>query len=264
MRGLSRSAVALGVVGLVLAGGAAYALASSLGGTITVCVSHRGGTLYKAGSCKKGDKSLSWSQQGPRGAQGPAGAAGAKGATGATGATGPTGARGATGPEGPAGVVGAVSELNGVPCARPEGSGTAGTVTVSTNDAGTVSVDCVPTLGATNGIPVDSNNTTSFAQPLSLGSVTCGGSTSVTRTISPAGNEDWFQVTNTCITFGLTVELTDAAAGISFDEVDTLGNAVPSASGITTQITTPILGTYEFVVYGNPGVTGNYTFIVHA
>lgn len=93
---LSRSAVLLGVAVLVLTGGGAYALGSSLsGGTITVCVTHKGGALYKAKSCKKHDKKLSWNKQGR------------PGATGATGATGPAGP---TGPQGPAGPpVGSVS-----------------------------------------------------------------------------------------------------------------------------------------------------------
>ena len=76
----SRSVVLLGVAVVALTGGAAYALASSSsGGTITVCVSHKRGTLYKAKTCAKHDTKLSWGKQGPQGA------------TGATGATGPSG-----------------------------------------------------------------------------------------------------------------------------------------------------------------------------
>lgn len=87
---LSRSAVLLVVAALVLTGGGAYALASSLSSrTITVCVTHKGGALYRAKSCKRHDKKLSWNKQGPAGA------------TGATGATGPAG------PPGPA--VGSIS-----------------------------------------------------------------------------------------------------------------------------------------------------------
>jgi hypothetical protein len=92
MRGLSKSAATLGVAALVLAGGGAYALASSTGGTITVCVTHHGGTLYKAKKCAKHDSRLSWNKQG------------SAGAPGATGATGPQGPKGDTGPQGPGAV----------------------------------------------------------------------------------------------------------------------------------------------------------------
>jgi hypothetical protein len=64
---LSKPAVALSALALTITGGGAYALASSAGGTITVCVGHRGGTLYKAKTCHRGDKRLSWNKQGPQG-----------------------------------------------------------------------------------------------------------------------------------------------------------------------------------------------------
>jgi hypothetical protein len=76
---ISTSAAAIGVAALLLAGGGGYALASSSGGTIKVCVSHQGGTLYKAKKCVKGDKKLSWNKvgsRGARGARGPRGVAG--------------------------------------------------------------------------------------------------------------------------------------------------------------------------------------------
>jgi hypothetical protein len=86
MGSLSKSAATLGAAALLLAGGAAYALASSSGGTITVCVKHKGGALYKAKRCAKHDKKLTWNKQG---------------APGETGATGPQGPKGDTGPQGP-------------------------------------------------------------------------------------------------------------------------------------------------------------------
>jgi hypothetical protein len=89
MKRFSRTAAVLTVTSLVFVGGGAYAVAASTGGTITACVNHRSGTLYKATRCWKHDTKLSWNTQGP---QGPVGA------TGATGATGP---RGLTGPQGP-------------------------------------------------------------------------------------------------------------------------------------------------------------------
>ncbi len=95
MRSLSKSAAALGVAALLLAGGGAYALASSTGGTISVCVKHNGGALYEAKKCAKHDQRLSWNKQGP---------VGATGRTGATGATGLQGPKGDTGPQGPGAV----------------------------------------------------------------------------------------------------------------------------------------------------------------
>ena len=92
MWGLSKSAAALGTVALLLGGGAAYALASSTASTITVCVKHDGGALYKAKKCARHDSRLSWNKHG---------SVGATGASGATGATGPQGPKGDTGPQGP-------------------------------------------------------------------------------------------------------------------------------------------------------------------
>jgi hypothetical protein len=93
---VSKPAAAIAAAAVLTAGGGAYALASSSGGTITVCVSHKSGALYKARRCAKGDKKLSWNRQGPPGMQGPRGPQGIqgiqgmKGDTGAPGQTGPT------------------------------------------------------------------------------------------------------------------------------------------------------------------------------
>jgi hypothetical protein len=63
-------AMATGIVAmLAVAAGAAFA-AMSGGGTISVCVHHSGGGLYRANKCARHDKKLSWNVQGPRGAQG--------------------------------------------------------------------------------------------------------------------------------------------------------------------------------------------------
>ena len=63
-------------------GSGGYALASSSGGTITVGVSHKRGTLYKAKKCAKGDKKLSWNKVGPQAPQGSSGATGPQGPAG--------------------------------------------------------------------------------------------------------------------------------------------------------------------------------------
>jgi hypothetical protein len=97
--------VVSGATALVLVGGsAAYALAGSRAKTITVCVRHKGGTLYEAKKCAKRDKKLSWNQRGPQGLQGSTGASGASGASGATGATGPQGVQGQKGDAGSPGI----------------------------------------------------------------------------------------------------------------------------------------------------------------
>jgi len=73
MRHMSRSVMLVGIAALVLAGGGAYALASATSShTITVCVQHSGGALYKAKKCAKHDAKLTWNKQGRRG---PAGSA---------------------------------------------------------------------------------------------------------------------------------------------------------------------------------------------
>lgn len=76
MMRVSRTATVLGSTLLVIVGGGAYALASSGAGTITVCVNHSSGVLYKAGRCHKNDTKLSWNRQGPKGATGQRGPAG--------------------------------------------------------------------------------------------------------------------------------------------------------------------------------------------
>lgn len=77
----ARGLVLGGVVGVLAAGGGAYAMAASGAGTINVCVHRHGGALYRAAHCARQDSSLSWNVAGPQGA---------KGATGATGSAGVT------------------------------------------------------------------------------------------------------------------------------------------------------------------------------
>lgn len=54
----------------VAAGGIAYAATTSSSNTITVCVHHRGGGLYRARTCAAHDSQLSWNRRGPRGPRG--------------------------------------------------------------------------------------------------------------------------------------------------------------------------------------------------
>jgi hypothetical protein len=94
---MSKTAATLAAAALLIAGGGAYAIATSSVGTITVCVKHNGGTLYKAKRCAKRDKQLSWNNQGP---PGPSGATGARGTQGPKGDRGPKGDNGQPGARG--------------------------------------------------------------------------------------------------------------------------------------------------------------------
>jgi hypothetical protein len=82
---------------LAMSGGAVAATGGfSSAGKLQACVNEQGTIkLLKAGQrCKKGQKAVSWNQEGPagpRGAQGAAGAAGTTGAAGPAGAAGPRG-----------------------------------------------------------------------------------------------------------------------------------------------------------------------------
>jgi hypothetical protein len=59
---------------VVIAGGVTYAATKPAPATtITACVHHSGGGLYKAAKCAKGDSSLTWNVKGQAGPTGPAG-----------------------------------------------------------------------------------------------------------------------------------------------------------------------------------------------
>lgn len=82
---------------LAMSGGAVAATGGfSSGGKLQACVSEQGAIrLLKAGQrCRKGQKAVSWNQEGPAGPRGPQGAAGPAGATGAAGTPGAAGAKG--------------------------------------------------------------------------------------------------------------------------------------------------------------------------
>jgi hypothetical protein len=55
---------------VVVAGGVTYAATDGGPATITVCVHHSGGGLYKASKCAAHDSSLTWNVKGPAGPQG--------------------------------------------------------------------------------------------------------------------------------------------------------------------------------------------------
>jgi hypothetical protein len=113
-----------------MSGGAIAATGGfSSGGKLRACVTNEGRLkLVTSGeSCKRGQKSVSWSQTGP---------AGAKGASGAPGAPGVAGAKGADGQNGAPAVSlwarvgkGTLEASNGVTNFKTEASGTAAQVT---------------------------------------------------------------------------------------------------------------------------------------
>lgn len=94
----SKLAVGLGTAAMLIAIVGAYALASSSsGGTITVCVSHKGGTLYRAKRCAMADRKLSWNKHGSPGPTGEPGVQGPQGSRGQQGVQGQQGIQGAPG-----------------------------------------------------------------------------------------------------------------------------------------------------------------------
>jgi Collagen triple helix repeat (20 copies) len=119
---LSKVAIAVGVVALLVVGGGAYALASSNNVTLTACVSHNDGTLYRAKRCAKHDKQLSWNKQGPTGATGPQGKQGPQGVEGPKGIQGPQGIQGPKGDQGAKGDTGDMGAVG--PTAGALGGGT--------------------------------------------------------------------------------------------------------------------------------------------
>ena len=142
MRRLSRfvnpPVLALGVIALVVvAAGGAYAATTS-SPTITVCIHKKGGSLYKAAKCAKGDSKLSWNAKGVAGPAGTRGLTGATGATGSAGAVGPAGATGPTGATGQTGATGANGAVHGYAAAQST------TVTLTSNSYVPIITESVP------------------------------------------------------------------------------------------------------------------------
>ena len=86
---------------LLLAGGAYAATGGK--SRIDACAAKRGGDLRlsKDGSCKPGERKVSWAKAGPAGPAGAPGAQGAQGAAGPQGSRGPQGEPGTKGDRGP-------------------------------------------------------------------------------------------------------------------------------------------------------------------
>lgn len=84
------AAASASLLTLLLAGGG-YAIAAGGGTTLHACAKKSGGALRLASKCRKGERRVSWSTQGPAGPRGAQGIQGPQGAQGAQGAQGPQG-----------------------------------------------------------------------------------------------------------------------------------------------------------------------------
>ncbi len=109
-----------GAIALMSAGAVAASLAAATPSVINACSDKTGALrLADAAGCLKGERPISWNQQGPTGpagadgAAGPAGPSGAPGTPGANGSTGPQGVQGVQGPQGVAGPAGASCDGSG-------------------------------------------------------------------------------------------------------------------------------------------------------
>ena len=88
MQHLRANVVAYVALAVALGGGGGFAIAAARSTTIHACVVKKTGELIVANRCGRGERALSWNEQGPAGA------------TGKTGQTGQTGAQGQPGQDG--------------------------------------------------------------------------------------------------------------------------------------------------------------------
>ncbi|WP_211656656.1 collagen-like protein, partial [Patulibacter medicamentivorans] len=123
---LRRHTIALLALFIAL-GGTSYAVTSAAkpsSKTYYACVTKRYKTLNLSsadGSCRPGERKISFNAKGPAGLRGASGIAGAKGADGAIGPAGAKGADGAAGPAGPKGADGAKGEAGADGATGPKG-----------------------------------------------------------------------------------------------------------------------------------------------
>jgi hypothetical protein len=134
-------AITVCAIAVAAAAGVAYAATSSHG-TISTCVRHSGGMQYKAKTCAKHDKKLTWNQQGQSGSQGP------KGDTGATGPQGPAGTQGSPGGQGTAGTARAYGRVNGTSVTESQN-----VVSVSNPSAGTFCITLASSMTPGKTLP---------------------------------------------------------------------------------------------------------------
>lgn len=162
------AAVSTAVVAVLM--GASLALAASGGGVIHACANKKSGALRVAAKCKKNEKAVSWSIQGP------AGNAGSQGAPGPQGAAGPQGSAGAAGQQGPPGpdTGAAGGALSGnYPNPDLNVSGGDNGATACKNGEALVGLSPLSALTCAPGVYSDSNNNVA-AGPSPFGALTTG------------------------------------------------------------------------------------------
>jgi hypothetical protein len=101
---MRRYAAIAAMLSLAALTGVAYAASATTSASISACSNARTGvvrTVSLRAHCRRGERSLSWNQQGQQGAAGGQGVAGQAGGAGAAGPAGATGAAGGVGPAGP-------------------------------------------------------------------------------------------------------------------------------------------------------------------
>jgi hypothetical protein len=207
-------AAAAGILVLLLAGGG-YAIATSTG-TITVCVRHSDGTLYKARTCKKHDKPLTWNIQGVPGKNGTNGTNGTNGSNGTNGTSGTNGTNGVNGAsaglndfnDGPVIITTAGEHVVATMSSVPAGNYILTGKLEVTNNATPLFVDCFLRAGA------------DFDESRAELAASGAGSTetlpfTVSHTFASTGT-----VTLSCNGFGNTIDIFDAK--ISAVQVQTL------------------------------------------
>ncbi len=120
--------LAVGLVAVLVGGGAALATIPGSDGLIKGCYAKKDGTLRvldaSPAQCRGSESALTWNQSGApgdAGAQGPKGDTGLQGAKGDTGATGPQGDAGAAGAAGPKGDTGDAGPAGSAGPAGPSG-----------------------------------------------------------------------------------------------------------------------------------------------
>ena len=166
------------VAGLAAAGGVAFATIPDANKVYTACVLKNVGTIRLIdpslpssnlmGHCSSLETQISWNQQGQAGAAGPQGPKGdtgpagpqgppgKDGAPGTDGTNGTNGAAGATGPAGPPGPkgdpgVGSISSLTSLEGLGCTVAGNPGTVHVSVDGQGAITLSCVATSSGGGG-----------------------------------------------------------------------------------------------------------------
>lgn len=218
-----RVLIAIGALAIVVAAAATAYGAGGSGGTITACVTHSSGALYKAKKCAKGDAKLSWSQVGPQGPQGPRGLQGPQGEKGAPGAPGAKGETGATGPQGPGALP--ISSFISSAQSGPQPAGSAGpwsfTLTCSPGGPATFTTHGPGNIGGTTSLAGGGAKAETFVG--ALGPIG-GGANSAIGEGGQMSLADFLQSGSTL--YQLNVLITASNGGL-FEVCNAVGDVIP-------------------------------------